>query len=172
MINKKSTFILLLNIVLLFACYPSIADKRQNDLMMPLAKHQVAGELILPDVSGKLVNIEDYRGHYVLVHFWAHWCSPCIKELPDLQLMYDSMLKQNQRLGIIAVHAGELPDTMANFLESNNITFDVVIDQDVGLKEWAIPVLPVTYLINPEGNITYQALGPKEWQPELMQQLL
>jgi thiol-disulfide isomerase/thioredoxin len=172
MINKKNKFTLTLQLILLFICYPSIANNQPNELMVPLIKPQVAEELILPDLSGKLVNLKDYRGHYVLIHFWAHWCSPCIKEFPALQLLYDSMLKKHQRFEIIAVHTGELPETMSTFLDANNITFNVVIDQDINLKGWFIPVLPVSYLISPEGNIIYQTLGPKEWQPELMQQLL
>jgi len=106
----------------------------------------------------------------VLVNFWALWCSPCIKEIPSMQTMYESL--QDDSFEIIAIHVGPTEDAIESFLVKNNIDFTVVIDEETSIKGWDVPVLPMSYLVNPDGKLVYKALGPREWDVSMMRHLI
>ena len=45
-------------------------------------------DFALPQLGGELVSLGDYRGHWVVVNYWATWCAPCRKEMPDLSELH------------------------------------------------------------------------------------
>ena len=57
-------------------------------------KGQPAPDFALRDASGTLVKLSDFRGKVVFVNFWASWCVPCRKEMPDIQSVYDEKKAQ------------------------------------------------------------------------------
>lgn len=147
---------------------PVFAD---SDLIMTeVNPAKAASDFTLQSPSGNLISLSDYLGKYVLVNFWAHWCSPCIKEFPDMQKLYDQSDKS--KFEIIAIHAGPYNEEAANFIKHFEINFPVVSDPDTKLKGWDVPALPMTYLIDPLGNIVYKAIGPREWNFNKLQPLL
>lgn len=142
-----------------------------NDVLMTeVTPAEKAGNFTLMSPSGAPVSLSDYSGKYILVNFWAHWCSPCIKEFPDMQKLYEESDKSN--FEIIAIHAGPYNAEAAKFVEHFGISFPVVSDPDTSLKGWDVPVLPMSYLIDPAGNVVYKAMGPREWNVKDIQPLL
>jgi peroxiredoxin len=142
----------------------------QESLMTAISPSEKASNFSLSSPDGQMISLSDYRGKYVLVNFWAHWCSPCIKEFPAMQKMYDQSDKDN--FEIIGIHAGPFNEQAAEFVSHFNISFPIVVDANTSLKEWDIPALPMTYLINPQGEMIFKALGPREWNYEELQALI
>jgi len=142
-----------------------------NDVLMTEVNPvQKANDFTLQSSSGGPVTLSDYSGKYVLVNFWAHWCTPCIKEFPDMQELYEKV--NTDKFEIIAIHAGPYNSEAEEFVEHFGITFPVVSDPDTSLKGWDVPALPISYLIDPEGNISYIAIGPRSWDVKEMNVLL
>ena len=87
-----------------------------------------------------------------------------------MQKLYNTL--KNDGFEIIAVHAGPPQGRVRPFLKKHNITFKTVLDANMSAHGWDVPVLPVSYLINPEGKLIYQAQGPREWEVEHMRALM
>jgi len=141
-----------------------------DGIMTVVSPAHKASDFTLPASSGGSISLSEYSGKYVLINFWAHWCPPCIRELPDMQELYDQ--SDRSRFEIIAIHAGPFNREAAKFVERYGIKFPIVSDPDTKLKGWDVPALPVTYLVDPSGNVVYKAIGPREWNIDDMQPLL
>lgn len=155
--------------IILTSLLLSVSSVSANGLMTPLDQ-KIAEDFTLMTPSGDDLSLSQYSGKYVLVNFWAHWCSPCIKEFPDMQNLYEKVDKS--KFEIIAIHAGPYNAEAAEFVEHFGITFPVVSDPDTSLKGWDVPALPMTYLVSPEGKLAYKAIGPRTWDYEQMNMLI
>lgn len=141
-----------------------------SNLIMTKVSPIKAKDFTLQSPSGASISLSDYEGKYVLVNFWAHWCSPCIKEFPDMQKLYEQSDKS--QFEIIAIHAGPFNAEAEKFVDHFKISFPVVSDPETNLKGWDVRALPMTYLVDPSGNIIYEAIGPREWKQDDMQNLI
>jgi thiol-disulfide isomerase/thioredoxin len=128
--------------------------------------HQSAPNFTFTDAQGRKVDLSSYRGKAVLLHFWASWCTPCQKELPDLVQL--SKLLDSKRWVFLPISVDE-PDQRskaAKFLEGLKGPVPFYRSNDPKAvdkyKTWG---LPVTYLISPSGEIVARALGRKNWMP-------
>lgn len=134
--------------------------------MAPLTEHSVAPEFTLPDLNGRRHSLSDFRGHLVLVNFWAGWCQPCRKEMPSLQHSYEVL--RTHGVQVLAVHAGPMEDSTMNFLKINQITFPILVDRELALKNWAVTRLPTSILISPDGHMIYRISAGRDWGGEPM----
>ncbi len=109
------------------------------------------------DVTGKNHALSDYKGKWVLVNFWATWCPPCLKEIPDLISLYES----RKDLMVIGVAIDEAdPSLVLEFAESMSISYPTVIgDRRIAAQIDDISLLPSTYLYDPAGNPVARKLG-------------
>lgn len=160
-------------LVIMFALTGSVVAFAGAGLMA-LPGQPPADNFSLPAADGSRHQLSDYRGGYVLVNFWATWCSPCIRELPSMQRIYTDM--QERDFEIIAIHAGpETPDMQA-LLERFAISFPVLVDDELALGNWNVTGLPASFLLDPEGRVIYRATGAIDWdepaQRKLLEQLL
>lgn len=126
--------------------------------------HNFAGKL--PDE--KTVNLKDYRGRFILLNFWATWCSPCLKEMPDFEKAYQQM--GQEKLIVLAVGMGEDTKKISKFAEKYGFTFPMVADPKLEITNlYGVKNIPVTYLIDPEGVVLGRALGIRDWaNPDLL----
>ncbi len=116
----------------------------------------------LADLDGNRLKLVDSRGHWVFVHFWASWCGPCRKEMPAVQRM--ARLLADEPLQIIMVNTAQDEDTIFEFMGIVAPDMNSLMDADGQVTEaWQPRGLPATYLVDPEGQIRYQALGGRPW---------
>jgi peroxiredoxin len=118
----------------------------------------LAPPFTLNDLKGRPVSLADYKGKVVLLNFWATWCEPCRKEMPEIQTAYEQF--QDRGLVVLAVNFGENLDPAVSFVHHGNLTFPVLLDRKASVAErYGVINLPVTFLIDPEGIIRDRIFG-------------
>ena len=76
--------------------------------------------------DGRIINLRDYHHRFVLLNFWATWCVPCLKEMPDLEKAYQQM--GPKKLIVLAVGMGEDKSSISRFAEKHEFTFPMIAD--------------------------------------------
>ena len=131
-------------IILLIFPFPSLSNSLFQKIDLKLNKN-----IILNDennIEKKLINILDFNSKYV-VNFWATWCIPCKKELPDL----NKMKIENKDLKVIIISIDKKPiNDQLNFLKRNKVNeLTAYFDQNMTFfKSLRLKGIPTTLLIN------------------------
>lgn len=115
--------------------------------------------LRMPTVEGKIFDLAANRGKWVVVNFWATWCAPCIKEMPELS----ELDKRRDDVQVVGLAYEEIePQAMLDFLKTRPVVYPVVIlDVYNPPADFATPRgLPMTYLVAPDGKVAKHFLGP------------
>lgn len=121
--------------------------------------NDVAPDFQLKNLAGEQVKLSDYRGQKVLLNFWASWCPPCKEEIPYMQKYYEEYGEKTGTV-VLAVNMTRVEkggkEKIAEFVEKNEITFPVLVDDNDGkvMKLYDVRSFPTTYIINSEGVIT------------------
>ena len=110
--------------------------------------------------EGPKGNKSDFLGKWLVVNYWADWCPPCIKEMPELESFY------NQNVNKALVLAYNFDRLEGSDLKDQILRFKVNVPSilnDPGLLfGWETPPsLPATYIINPEGELVETLIGPQ-----------
>jgi len=110
-------------------------------------------------LEGKPFDLAAQRGHWVIVNFWATWCVPCIKEMPDISHFVAS--HANVRAIGLAYEDSDKADIQA-FLAKHPVSYPVAqVGLDSAPKDFDEPRgLPTTYLIAPDGHVAKRFVGP------------
>jgi len=112
----------------------------------------------LPDTAGRTVGLGSYRGRPVLIHFWASWCKPCRKELPEIEAAYRDLRQQG--LEVLAVNAGDDPQTAQAFAERLGLTFPILLDEHWDTATaYGVIGLPITFFVGRDGKVTDVVAG-------------
>ena len=121
--------------------------------------------LELRDVEGRLHRLGDYRGKVVLVNFWATWCEPCREEMPSMNRLRASLA--GQPFEVLAVNLAESEARIRRFMEQVPLDFPVLMDRDgATARAWQARVLPISFVVGPDGRIRYSVVGEIDWTHE------
>jgi peroxiredoxin len=113
-------------------------------------------DFTLADLEGKQWALKDLRGKVVLVNFWATWCPPCRKELPDLQDLYGKF--RDQGLVILAISDEEI-GKVKPFVVERKLTLPVLLDPGRAVNErFRIRGIPQSFVYDRNGKIAAQAI--------------
>lgn len=123
-----------------------------------------APEFELPGTDGHTHRLADYRGRYLLVNFWAVWCTPCRKEMPSMQQLHEQLAGED--FDMIAIHVGPGMSGAERFARELGLEFGILVDEEMALGGWNVLGLPTTFLVDRQGRIFAQAVGERDWQDE------
>ncbi len=113
----------------------------------------------LPTLDGSMMHLSDYRGQWVVVNYWATWCAPCRKEIPDLSSLHDD--RSDVTVLGLAFEDAE-PQSFIDFLTDYPATYPILISDTYNppVALGAPRALPTTFLVNPDGEIVETFIGP------------
>jgi peroxiredoxin len=133
-----------------------LAFKAAQKAVALIAKDQAAADFTLQDITGKSWTRSALTGKVVLVNFWATWCPPCRKEMPDLEKLYQEF--KDRGLVVLAI-SDEKGTTVKPFIEKARYTFPVLLDPNRATNTtYHIAGIPNSFLYDRSGRLVAQAI--------------
>ena len=130
---------------------------------------QKAPHFTAETVKGDVLALDDFRGAYVLIEFWATWCGPCMPEIPHLKALWSHY--HDRGLQIIGVTLDADGQTVERFIEEHEMEWPQVMQRRSWKGEvvrlYNVAGIPTTYLIGPEGTIVSKNLRGEDLEREI-----
>jgi thiol-disulfide isomerase/thioredoxin len=125
------------------------------------ASTQTLPDIFLPDLNGDQQSLRQWQGKKLLINFWATWCAPCRKEMPDLD-GWQSELKQ-KGLQVVGVALDNAKSVRA-YLQDNPVKYPILLAPEVGTFLSAelgnrLGVLPFSVFVGRDGSVEFTHTG-------------
>lgn len=121
------------------------------------------------DLNNKEHKLEDYKGQWVVVNYWATWCPPCLDEIPELVEFHEKHTGKNAKIKavVLGVNYEDVDDTyLKTFVDEYFISYPI-LKADLGRTPpfGRVHGLPTTFVISPEGKLVNTKIGTvdKQW---------
>lgn len=135
-------------------------ESAQENAEKETADTVAAVDFTLEDQYGTEHILSEYKGKTIFLNFWATWCPPCKKEMPDIQKLYEeTQEEENSDLVILGIAAPGYSnegsrEEITQFLEENGYTYPVLMDETSEVfRKYGIRSYPTTFMIDKNGNI-------------------
>ena len=160
----KKIFLLFLSSLILAGCISVTNTTNSSSVSSSDSSSSVISQssvlnFTVKDVDGNDVNLADYQGKKVYINFWATWCGPCLKEMPELSAL-DAMREHIVVIGL--AYEDNTPEDMRAFMKEHPVVYPIaLVDVYDPPKDFETPRgLPMTYIIAPDGTVAKQYTGP------------
>lgn len=119
----------------------------------------------LQTIEGETIRLTDYRGKVVVLNFWATWCPPCRKEIPDFVELTRTNDKETFVILGVTLQSGTTQD-IKDFAEKNNMNYPVLTGNQKYLMKLTqlyggVRGIPTTFIIGPDGKVQDRYVGAK-----------
>jgi peroxiredoxin len=126
---------------------------------LPGEKTRWVPDIELTLFDGTRASLAEMRGRPLLVTFWATTCPPCVEELPDLIALYQELRARGLQMVAIAMPY-DPPNHVLQFRDQHRIPYPIALDvEGHAVRAFGVSVIPVAYLITPDGRIEYTQAG-------------
>lgn len=151
------------------AAIADVADLRVGD-MRKLTVHSapIAGsDVAFMSEDGEEMTLADLNGQYTLLNFWATWCAPCRKEMPDLAALQTQLGGEDFQVVTVAIGRNPRPAMEAFFDEIgvDNLPLHTDARQSFS-RSMGVLGLPVTLIIDPQGDEIARLQGDADWHSD------
>ena len=132
-----------------------------------------APALSMPDLNGNPLTWEGLSGKVVLVDFWATWCVPCRKSMPELQALHDRYAARGFTVVGVSIDEPKSAEKVRKFVASKNITYPIAIDSPKASawERYRVKAVPSAFLVDGVGRILAQWTGAAAHASELEERL-
>jgi len=119
-------------------------------------------EFSAPGLDGKKIHLSTYRGHPVIVDFWATWCGPCRKQIPELVALYK---KYNKSRGLVIIGVscdliqGDGAKAVAPFVEEFRINYPIAMADEQLVDSMGVEAIPTTLFVGRDGKLVSRIVG-------------
>ena len=129
--------------------------------LMPWYEQQPELTFELTDIKGNVFTEKNTRGKYLVVNFWATWCTPCLKEIPTFVKFYNDNSDHVEILGLDFEPVNLL--VIDEFIERFSINYPLVLFNDKNDSEYSnfgdIVGMPTTQIYDPKGELLHTFMG-------------
>lgn len=132
---------------------------------------KIAPDIAQKDTAGNTIKLQDFRGKYVLVDFWASWCIPCRRENPNLLAAYKSYKDKGFEILGVSIDSKAEEWRWKRAIENDGVIWPQISDLQGNKNEaavtYAVQVIPSNFLIGPDGKIIAKNLVGEKLQEKL-----
>lgn len=142
--------------------------------LVSFSNNAKAPDFNLKDQYGVVHSLENYKGKVIFLNFWATWCPPCKKEMPDIENIYKEYGENKKDVVILGVNS-EKENEVKKFLKDKGYTFPTLIDENSEvMRKYFIQAFPTSFVIDKEGNVYGYVMGglTKEQIKQVIEEVL
>jgi peroxiredoxin len=119
-----------------------------------------APDWTLKDAKGQPHRLSDYRGKVVVMDFWAVWCVPCHRLMPEMQKMHEDLSKRG--VVVFGISTGEHGGDPAQLMKDRGYTYGLLLNGETIAEDYHVVGLPTVYVIGVDGRIIHCGFGANE----------
>lgn len=148
--------------------YTSVLQGEFKSRIVEFETPQVPYNIPFKNIVGKNFTLDDFKGQWVVLNFWASWCPPCITEMPSLQSLQD--LYGGQGVQVIGIGVDRQMDGPKLRQIMQKFNFGPVAgyygDWPLIKQHFEVTALPTTYILSPNGQAVAKLSGHADWVSE------
>lgn len=132
----------------------------RKELQEKVAIGKQAPEFTLKNDKGEDISLANYKGKYLLIDFWASWCGPCRAEIPNLKEIYKDY--HSKGLKMLSVSTDSDEKAWLKAVKQEQMQWEQIRDTKTVGDNYALPYIPMIFIIDPTGKIIDKGLHGKE----------
>jgi thiol-disulfide isomerase/thioredoxin len=159
---RKTRFIAaaLLAVTLVLGPMPARFEARGNTQVVRTA-HRNIFDFSLRDLDGRVTKLSQFRGHPVIIDFWATWCGPCRHQIPELKKIYAKYKSRGLVVLGIACDTvqGDGVRSVRPFVRQFDISYPILLAEAPVLDDFGVEAIPTTVFLGTDGTIVGRMMG-------------
>lgn len=113
----------------------------------------------IKDLNNQKISVEKFRGKVLFINLWATWCGPCRAEMPTIEALYQKVNREEIQFIMLSIDDDPDNQKVRRFIEKNKYTFPVFMPSGHLPQQLQVPSIPVTLIIDKQGNLVRKKTG-------------